>query len=582
MSNPEDEVKDLLEKNKELVQKVQYWKMTAAQRENEKLELMKEINELRMKLSKIRSSGAAQVCQLDAALQATSQEALTHLVQASGAVARTMDLVKAYMRERQELDASSPRWSTISGTPATDRVNRVPPLLIGGQSIQPVVSLSRTLLNTSGSRSINRSPNQNHNVTERAMPMHMLLQDVYIPLTRIDAAELLHNNVEADAESNIENSTEDLGLEDSSERVLEESQNHSEIDEIQTSRRLDVVDEELEPEDDEQISPIISRIRMEDPLEGPSWLLDRIHNTQTRRTKCRVNLEPDSTTEVDENDRVDIPTGIQSKHTESERLAAGGAQFSPTVRRKRARAPRPARPDRPDHPARTASPASPASSHSVNGRVLKVLVAKMRLDDSEGNSDVSPPKRAVRDQTLPRSPINKALLRCSSQDTSSSTPPLQEGTHPKRMNNSVSCSPGPKRNESPYKSQMEDVLAKMMRFDAPSPNGATDARVIVSESRNGPCGSGEPLDTQWVSSRDKEHVTRCETPESRDGHESRREMKNESQRCDRVSRIDTRDSNSCHDSRDSDSSTERAEGRTRRPRKAVTYKEKPLNRKMRR
>lgn len=50
MSNLEDEVKVLKEKNNELVQKVQYWKMTAAQRENEKLELMKEINELRLKL----------------------------------------------------------------------------------------------------------------------------------------------------------------------------------------------------------------------------------------------------------------------------------------------------------------------------------------------------------------------------------------------------------------------------------------------------------------------------------------------------------------------------------------------------
>lgn len=47
----ENELKDLREKNNELVQKVQYWKMTAAQRENEKLELMKEINELRLKLS---------------------------------------------------------------------------------------------------------------------------------------------------------------------------------------------------------------------------------------------------------------------------------------------------------------------------------------------------------------------------------------------------------------------------------------------------------------------------------------------------------------------------------------------------
>lgn len=47
----EEELKDLREKNNELVKKVQYWKMTAAQKENEKLDLMKEMNELRLKLS---------------------------------------------------------------------------------------------------------------------------------------------------------------------------------------------------------------------------------------------------------------------------------------------------------------------------------------------------------------------------------------------------------------------------------------------------------------------------------------------------------------------------------------------------
>ncbi|CAG5048140.1 unnamed protein product [Parnassius apollo] len=565
MSSHEDEVKDLIRKNSELVQKVQYWKVTAAQREKEKLELTKEINELRLKLSRIRNGGAAQACQLDAALQAASQEALTHLVQASSAVARTMDLVKTFTRERQELDASSPRWSAISGTPTTDRVNRVPPLLIGGQSIQPVVSLSRTLLNTSGSRSINRSPNQNHNVTERAVPMHML-QDVYIPLTRIDAAEVLHNNVEADADSNtFEDSTEDLGLEDSTERVLEDSQN-PEIDETETSRRLDVVAEELEPEDDERISPIIPSIRVEDPLEGPSWLLD-IQNIQSRRRKSRVNFEPDSTTELDESARVDISAG-QSKPNEMERLVVPDArqEFTPTVRRRK----------------RSSSPRA-ARRTSVNGRVLKVLIAKMSLGESEGISDVSPLKRTMRDRTPPRLSKNKALLRHSSQDSSPSTPPLQEGVLSKRLKDSVSCSPGPTRNdESPSKSRKEDVLAKIVRFDAPSPNGSTDARVIVSESRNDPYGSGEPLDTERVSSRDKKRVTRCETPESRDTQESRRQTENGSQRRDQESLVDSRDSDSCRDARDSDSSSERTEGRARRARKPVTYKEKPLNRKLRR
>jgi hypothetical protein len=53
------------------------------------------------------------------------------------------------MRDRQELDDVPPRWSNISGTPNKDRIHRVPPMMMGGQSIQPVVSLSRAILNTS-------------------------------------------------------------------------------------------------------------------------------------------------------------------------------------------------------------------------------------------------------------------------------------------------------------------------------------------------------------------------------------------------------------------------------------------------
>lgn len=56
-----------------------------------------------------------------------------------------------------------------------------------------------------------RSPNQNRNVTERAVPMHML-QDVYIPLTRIDAGDLQTNSVEIEAEANSDDSAEELGL----------------------------------------------------------------------------------------------------------------------------------------------------------------------------------------------------------------------------------------------------------------------------------------------------------------------------------------------------------------------------------
>lgn len=51
MAHLEDEIRELREKNNELVQKVQHWKVAAAQREDEKLCLMKELNDLRLKLS---------------------------------------------------------------------------------------------------------------------------------------------------------------------------------------------------------------------------------------------------------------------------------------------------------------------------------------------------------------------------------------------------------------------------------------------------------------------------------------------------------------------------------------------------
>lgn len=51
MATPVEEIQYLKENNNELVQKVQYWMMTAGQREDEKIALIKENNELRLKLS---------------------------------------------------------------------------------------------------------------------------------------------------------------------------------------------------------------------------------------------------------------------------------------------------------------------------------------------------------------------------------------------------------------------------------------------------------------------------------------------------------------------------------------------------
>ncbi|XP_068621350.1 uncharacterized protein [Battus philenor] len=568
MSNLEKEIADLREKNNELVQTVQYWKITAGQRENEKLELMKEINELRLKLSRIRSGGAAQVRQLDAALQAASQEALTHLVQASSAVARSIDLAKAYMRDRQELDTSSPRWSSISGTHTTERVNRVPPLLIGGQSIQPVVSLSRTFVNSSGTRSANRSPNQqSRNVAERAVPMRML-QDVYIPLTRIDAGER-GNNMETDSEPNINDSTEDLGLEDDNEQVLEESQNISELDQYESSQRLEAVLEDTEPNED-QSPPPVDRIRVDNPLEGPSWLLD-IQGSQTNKTKCRINLEPDSTTELDET-AASPSAGPKQNEVEGATVTVAGCEFSPTVRRrKRTSSPRAS------YYSPHFSPRPTPRRNSTNGRVLKVLIAKMKLEDAEdGSSDVTIPKRPMRDISPRQSPKNKTPRQTTLQET----PTMMEVDGAEE--HVVKSRGRPKTKETTPK--------RMMRFDAPSPNGATDACVIVSETKPAPGGSGEPSGGEQSgllkhnAGRTKTEPIRRDTRESaRDTQEARRDTVHT-----RDSRRDTQDyrqddiSGDRYESRDSDSSTERIEGRTRRARKAVTYKEKPLNRKLRR
>ncbi|CAH0603538.1 unnamed protein product [Chrysodeixis includens] len=524
MATLEDEIKDLKEKNNELAQKVQYWKMTAAQKDDEKLGLMKEINELRLKLSRIRNNGTFQATKLDTALQAASEKAISHLVKASAEIAKSMEIAKEYLRERQELDDQSPRWSAIGGTPSaekSDRVHRVPPTLISGQSIQPVVALSRTILNTSNPRTAARSPNQsqNHSITERAVPMHML-QDVYIPLTRIDLSvypnQMAENNTSDD-------STEDLGLEDDAGRSDGSDGHISEEDDFENSRnRLDAVsEEEVEPEQTPPSKPILTRgsnvqssssqEHPVNPLEGPSWLLDTTPTASKDPTPNGVNLEPDSTTPR---------TSDATPKTESTVQADSPAvrAFSPTVRRRKRTSSPPAlaTPRQPHY-----SPRPSNRRNSTSSKILKVLVAKLHLDGSEGES--SPPKRV-------RSPPQ----------------------HP------------------------------LVAFDAPSPNGATDSRVIVSETRT--------LDTDIEMETDHADISssRCEgrAGQRRRGH-SQDHRASEREHSRNVSH-DTRDSSALcgRGSGDSDSSAggadAQSESRARRHRKAVTYKEKPLNRKMRR
>ncbi|CAG9567583.1 unnamed protein product [Danaus chrysippus] len=536
----EEELKDLREKNNELVKKVQYWKMTAAQKENEKLDLMKEMNELRLKLSRIRSGGAAHARKLDAALQTASEEVLSHLVQASSAVAHMLELNKTYMQDRQELDRALPRWSSLSNTPSSEKVNRVPPMMIGGRLIQPVVSLSRTLHSNVTGTSARSTNQQNHNTSERAVPLHML-QDVYIPLTRIDAA------LPATSPPH-EQQDHDMQLEDS-DRILEEAQDMSDTEEFNDTRRLEAVEEDDEPE---QQTPL--RSRQENPLEGPSWLLDE--PTRKRRSKSRVNLEPDSTTEVEDND----PS--PGTNSTPKQLGRSVCVFTPTVRRRRRSPPSPAAP-------RSPRPSRP-SNCSNGGRILKVLVSKMCLDEDDGSGDASPPKR-----------------------------PNVEDAHKKKSPKRKSNNHGLARDGSPAKN--------MMRIDAPSPNGSTDSRVIVLETKthigaananSTDADNGNPdenIDTnQNVNDANQSENQQSDINQNRDTGVNHRDTNvsqrdtnvsqrdtNVSQRDTSVGRRDTNDNQShlSRDSRDSDSSgSEMAEGRTRRARRAVVYKERPLNR----
>ncbi|CAF4872165.1 unnamed protein product [Pieris macdunnoughi] len=259
MANLEKEVRDLREQNHELVQAVQNWKMVAGEKEKHILKLTKETNDLRIQISILRNKGSACARKLETALQIISETALTHLVQGSNAVASIMELMKNYMIEREEIEISS-RQSLIDTTPNTERVQRVPPLMLGGKSIQPVVSLSRAML-PNNSLTGSQGSNENHSGQVRPLPMRVL-QEIYIPLTRIDA-----DMTPPDIENNHDTSVEDMGLDEESDESEEEDGGGGGANTPRDDRReeLSILLEESE----ESRTPSIV-----DPLEGPSRLLE--------------------------------------------------------------------------------------------------------------------------------------------------------------------------------------------------------------------------------------------------------------------------------------------------------------------
>ncbi|XP_047507163.1 uncharacterized protein LOC125051065 isoform X2 [Pieris napi] len=443
MSNLEKEVRDLREQNHELVQAVQNWKMVAGEKEKHILKLTKETNDLRIQISILRNKGSACARKLETALQIISETALTHLVQGSNAVASIMELMKNYMIEREEIEISS-RQSLIDTTPNTERVQRVPPLMLGGKSIQPVVSLSRAML-PNNSLTGSQGSNENHSGQVRPLPMRVL-QEIYIPLTRIDA-----DMTPPDIENNHDTSVEDMGLDESDEseeedgggggantprddrreelsillEESEESRTPSIADPLEGPSRL------LEPpnfngprdQSTREFSPTMRRRRRisspstveaspilmphhviprADPLEGPSRLLDspnfngpRDQSTRefTPTMRRRKRISSPSTVEaspilmphhvIPRADPLEGPSRLLDSPNFNGPRNQSTREFTPTMRRRK----------------RISSPSAVEASpiliprhviprHKTHGRILKVVVAKMRFDND--NAGLSP------------------------------------------------------------------------------------------------------------------------------------------------------------------------------------------------
>ncbi|XP_045485726.1 uncharacterized protein LOC110991303 isoform X2 [Pieris rapae] len=321
---------DLLDQNHELVQAVQNWKMVAGEKEKHILKLTKEANDLKIQMSILRNKGCACARKLETAVQKIGETALSHLVQGSNAVASIIELIKNYMREREELEISS-RQPLIDSTPNTERVQRVPPLMLEGKSIQPVVSLSRAMLPDNSLIGSNGS-NENYNRQDRPLPMRIF--PVYIPLTRIDV-----NMTPPDIENNQDTSVEDMGLDEENGELSEEEDGpNTPTDDHR--EKLSVLLEESE----ESRTPSIA-----DPLEGPSRLLD------TPNFNGPI---------IDQSTREFTPTMRRRKRISSPRAV----ELSPIL-----------------------IPRHVIPRHKTHGRILKVLVAKMRFEDD--NAGVSPAKK---------------------------------------------------------------------------------------------------------------------------------------------------------------------------------------------
>ncbi|XP_069356726.1 putative uncharacterized protein DDB_G0285119 isoform X3 [Maniola hyperantus] len=591
MADSEDH--DLRDQNNEMVKAMQHWKMTAAQKENEKLELMKEVNELRLKLSRLRNAESAHARKLNKELQSASEEALSHLVKASSVVARMLELAKSYMQGRQELEYALPRWSSLSNTPTTEKINRVPPLLIGGRHIQPVVSLSRTLQPNNSPTMSNRNPNQNNrSVSARAVPMHML-QDVFIPLTRIDA-ELAITNGEVNAEEANE-STDDLASDGSGERLDEPTSGR---DDSEQSQRLETVEEEMESEEETSRSTCAPILKV---MVTKMRLSDDEDSSNDASPPKRPNLDQITPKRPSRNEQ-------KPNHTEIPPKRSKFGETQPKAQKiLQRRSPESPKRRESSSTKRHSSDGSPVCQVHLRDLTPSQTLRRFDAPSPNGSTDACVIVLETRNgQPEPCCSVVSRERTLSRANSREKQPNHSNHTHSNHDNhNNPTNSNHTDENENRRAKNRENHPnhtgdhSKNNHDDHPSTSrenhsnhGNRRAKIRENNSNH----TGDHSKSNHVNSSDNNqansHDNHTSQNNSSNGNHSSYDHNNYTSNMTNTNRdtcsyvSDSRNSSSLrrrlnsHNDNGSDSSNSDAvsEGRTRRPRKAVVYKEKPLNR----
>lgn len=352
--NLEKQIIDLREKNSVLAQKVQYWRSVAAQKDREKLDCMKEINELRIQISKYRKNGLGLEKKFESAVNELGANSLTRLVEVSGFIAQIINLTDIHKKEREDLQ--NDQLST-KVKKSVNKIRRVEPM-IGGLSIKPFVALRRAVINSThvAAPAADEDPtlsdeSSNEDAESEPSDNLPLLQELYVPLHRIDvdprqpalnslndarSVPLSPSNVEyeEDLPLNLEQIEEEItegnqGQDERSNDVSDDvaffelhrveeqpvENNHVIIDSnISNWNPQVLLERSLNNAAINNSTPRRSQTEV-DPLEGPSWLLDlnnsvRSSNSPTFNSgtniisnflnpeSCESMQIPDSTTSV--------------------------------------------------------------------------------------------------------------------------------------------------------------------------------------------------------------------------------------------------------------------------------------------